>query len=155
MREMGRRCVGQEWKGWSMISCRGCGKSTAELLCFNFILKPPSCLGHKLAHPYNSNWLYKFFTPLDCVTVLFFKTCFSCGQQKVNEKEQYSSKCIFWPTADNIAWIYLHKIISGIVLWSYSDSRWWWETASLRGLPAIAQLYYYYCCFCCCCYYLS
>lgn len=95
MRGMGRRCVGQEWSRWSMISYRGYRKSTTELLCFNFLLKPPSCLGHKLAHPYNSNWLYEFFTPLDCATVLNFKTCFSCGQQKVNQKEQYSSECIF------------------------------------------------------------
>lgn len=62
---------------------------------FQFDFKTSAGLCHQLAHPYNSNWLCKFFTPLDCVTVLNFKTSFSCGQQKVSEKEQCISNCIF------------------------------------------------------------
>lgn len=82
--EMGERSVGQEWREQSMVSQREYGKSIKELFCFSLILKPPSRLDHKLALPYNPNWLYKFFTPLDYVTLLYFKTSFSCGQQKVN-----------------------------------------------------------------------
>lgn len=45
-------------------------KALKKLLCFNLILKPPSSLDHELALPYNPNWLYKFFTPLDCYSAV-------------------------------------------------------------------------------------
>lgn len=90
-----KKACGTRVEGMEYDFLQGMWRKHNRTSLFQFYFKTTILSGSQVSTPLNSNWLYKFFTPLDCVTVLYFKTCFSCGQQKVNKKEQYSSKCIF------------------------------------------------------------
>lgn len=93
--QLGERLEGQEKRRMGYDFLKGIWKKHNKTSLFQFYFKTTITSMSPVSTPLQLKLALQVFHSFRLCYCAVLKTSFSCGQQKVNEKEQYSSDCIF------------------------------------------------------------